>query len=675
MSKQDSIFVQPVTIKLIMKNLFLATIAMLSAAFVSAQKVAPATPIKAFGKIDNADLEMKNCDFEPDANALVLFNTGLTYYDQNFDLSMERHKRIKIFNDNGKKEANIRIEYISGGHAEYITGLQAETINLVDGKQEITRLDKKQIFTEVIDKSRSALVFSMPNVKAGSVIEYKYNWNANDIGDFPDWYFQEDVPTQYSQYITMIPDFLEFKLKSNITQPLVNMERSSESRSSTGADPITYSLDKQTRAMARVHSLPDEPYMAATTDNLESIAYQLTAVHPFGTFSKSYSDTWNKVAGRLLDDEDFGSQFKRKLTGEEAIVAKAKALHTDEEKIAYIFNEVKTDMKWDGVDRWYTNDGTVKAWERKSGNSTEINLILYHLLKLSGIKAYPMVVSTRENGKVVPYYTFLYQFNRTVVYVEMPHDKNYVLDATNKYNAYTETPASLLNGMGLYVDKENKSFDKIFLAREAPVRSVVLITASIKADGKMSGTAQINSFSYNRTQSLQHYKTDGEKKYIDYLRDNNNALKISSLKFDNMEVDTLPLTQNINFDMDLTGSDENYIYFVPNLFSSLRTNPFLSENRFTDIEFGYRNNYLISGTFTVPANYKVDAMPKSVSMMMPDSSITFRRVVLNDADKIVVRYNIDYKKPIYHKEVYPEFFEFCKKMYEMLNEQIVLKKS
>jgi hypothetical protein len=41
----------------------------------------------------------------------------------------------------------------------------------------------------------------------------------------------------------------------------------------------------------------------------------------------------------------------------------------------------------------------------------------------------------------------------------------------------------------------------------------------------------------------------------------------------------------------------------------------------------------------------------------------------------MVRLNIDHKKSIYFKEEYADFHEFCKKMYEMLNEQIVLKKS
>jgi hypothetical protein len=128
----------------------------------------------------------------------------------------------------------------------------------------------------------------------------------------------------------------------------------------------------------------------------------------------------------------------------------------------YIFKEVQAAMKWDGQDRWYTNDGTVKAWEKKTGNSAEVNLILYHLLYKAGVNAHPMVVSTREHGRVNPSYSFLYQFNRAVVYVPLADEQHYILDATGKYNIYSEIPDDLLNSTGLYIDKENKRFNTVF---------------------------------------------------------------------------------------------------------------------------------------------------------------------------------------------------------------------
>ncbi|GAA4329633.1 hypothetical protein GCM10023149_34420 [Mucilaginibacter gynuensis] len=628
-----------------------------------------------FGKIDKADLELKNCEFEPDANAEVLFDKGDVYIDRQFDIVTERHTRIKIFNDNGKKNADIRITYVSANRLEYITELQAQTINLVDGKPEITKIDKKQIFTQVVDKATSATVFSLPNVKPGSVIEYKYKITHNSIYRFPSWYYQKKIPVRYSELTTKIPEWFYYKPQFRTKQMFAKNKTENGSESlGYGTETLSYSYETSTRALANVHSLPDEPYMSSDADNLDCVHFTLTSIRPPQGFVQSGADTWPKIGGLLADDEDFGKQLKRKLAGEEAFITKAKAFAKDDDKIAYLFREVRNAMKWNGDDSWYTYDGTVKAWEKKTGNSSEVNLILFHLLKQSGVKAYPMVVSTRSNGRVNPYTPFLYQFNRAVVYIPVDSTKRYVLDATNKYNLYNEVPDNLLNSTGLYIDKESNTYDLVYLKNNEPVRQSYFINAEIKPDGKMAGSVQISSFSYNKIYCTSKYKTDGETKYIDYLRHNDNNFKISELKFDNMDVDTLPLLQKMKFDFDLTGSDDNYIYFNPNQFTSLHTNPFLSENRFTDIEFGYRDNYSVSGIYKIPAGYKVDVLPKSMTIVMPDKSITFKRMLLQEDQTITVRYIIDHAKTTYFKEEYQDFREFSKQMYEMLNEPIALKK-
>ncbi len=76
----------------------------------------------------------------------------------------------------------------------------------------------------------------------------------------------------------------------------------------------------------------------------------------------------------------------------------------------------------------------------------------------------------------------------------------------------------------------------------------------------------------------------------------------------------------------------------------------------------------------MPAGYKIDALPKSVNMIMPDKSIAFKRIVAEQDGSIIVRYTIDFRKDEYNKNDYPDFHDFFKKMLELLNEQIVLKK-
>ncbi len=79
---------------------FLLACALLVLAKAQTSPVTPST--QPYGKIDKADLEMTSCDFEKDANAEVLFDKADVYFDDRLNVILERHVRIKIFNDNGK---------------------------------------------------------------------------------------------------------------------------------------------------------------------------------------------------------------------------------------------------------------------------------------------------------------------------------------------------------------------------------------------------------------------------------------------------------------------------------------------------------------------------------------------------------------------------------------------
>lgn len=70
----------------------------------------------------------------------------------------------------------------------------------------------------------------------------------------------------------------------------------------------------------------------------------------------------------------------------------------------------------------------------------------------------------------------------------------------------------------------------------------------------------------------------------------------------------------------------------------------------------------------------MEELPKSVRMMMPDTSIVFtRRSVYNDGI-LNISYKLQFKKPFFTKAQYPEFREFYKKLFELLNEQFVYRK-
>src|SRR5690349_20835442 len=72
--------------------------------------------VPAFGKVEKADLDMKECDFDNKAEAVVLFDVGELYCNISGlvpSMTLEQHVRIKILKDKGLKNADIHLRYES----------------------------------------------------------------------------------------------------------------------------------------------------------------------------------------------------------------------------------------------------------------------------------------------------------------------------------------------------------------------------------------------------------------------------------------------------------------------------------------------------------------------------------------------------------------------------------
>jgi hypothetical protein len=121
-------------------------------------------------------------------------------------------------------------------------------------------------------------------------------------------------------------------------------------------------------------------------------------------------------------------------------------------------------------------------------------------------------------------------------------------------------------------------------------------------------------------------------------------------------------------------SSGEYLFLPYNLFTGIGKNPFVEENRVMDIDFDYPKRYVVTGSVALADNYVVNELPKNTKMIMPDTSIVLTRMIQQDANIISFRFTLDFTATGYSAESYPYVKEFFKKMHEILDERIVLKK-
>ncbi|MEQ1796825.1 MAG: DUF3857 domain-containing protein [Lacibacter sp.] len=615
-----------------------------------------AQKIPSFGKIDKADLEYKECSYDKSAVAEYLIDYGEVNYfisSSNFVNETSYRIRIKILNEKGLELANVRLPYYSKNNRQKIGGIDGYTYNLNEkGEVERTKLERKSVMEQRVDENYDMAVFTLPNVKVGSVIEYKYDHSKTNYIEIEDWIFQRSLPVRYSEYNVTIPSMLEFTYQVKRTLPV---KESVEGINNT-----------KRFVMTDIPGLDREPYMSCAKDYLQRIDFQLRSIN-----NQPILTTWTQLNQQLLDDEDFGLQLKKNILKNLPLEDELKKLTSDYAKILAVYNYVKKNVAWNGENRRYSSRGLKTALEKHSGNSADMNLLVVNLLRDAGINAYPMLVSTRENGKINPFYPFIYQFNN--VYVETELDGNrYILDASNPHNPAFMVPWDVQFTEGYIVDKTKAGFISL-----ADTKHRFRINASMSADldekGMLKGSAYLLAYEYAKNQRLSSLNKGKEKYLTEYFSEPHPEFKFDSLSVKNDDNDSLPLENQVKFNTQLNASGD-YFFYSPNFLLELEKNEFLSDQRFTDVEFGFTQYYTIVSTIRFPENMEPEELPKNIKMIMPDTSIVLQRFMQKNENSISFRITLEIKRPTYYADEYPDFKEFYAQLFERLNEQIVFKK-
>jgi Domain of Unknown Function with PDB structure (DUF3857)/Transglutaminase-like superfamily len=641
----------------------LLTLAAASLLFSFSSKAQKSKDIPDFGKVDKSEILMKECEFDKHAEAMILFDIGESVCKINYNslfAETEHHTRIKILTDKGLERANIHIRYRSAGNLKPITHISAQTYNLdAAGNISIAKVEKALIYDKKINKRYSEIIFTFPEVKAGSVIEYKYTDEASLLGD---WYFQRTIPVKLSRYITDFSPEIEINSTPYCVLPL-DIKKDEKGNSMVNV-----------YTMKDVPALRDEAYISAENDYLQRLETRIIAFDFPGQPRKSMVEPWPKVIKELMDDEDFGMQLKKNIPRTSDLDEMLKKISSPYDKMTTIHNYVRKNMQWNGYDNIWALDGVKSAWKDKKGTSGEINLILVNLLKDAGLNAHPVLVSTRENGRINTTIADYHQFDKVMAYVKID-DNTYTLDATEKYTPSKLIPLDVAASEGLVIEKVD-TYEwgwQVLWNPKYEFRNTVVIQAEIDKDGQMKGDAVVSSADYSRVSRMPGLKEGKDKFTEKYFTSKNQGTKVDSLELENEDVDSLPLIQKIHFTQTISSSGD-YKYFSANLFSGLEKNPFVADNRFSDIFFGANQRYNIIGSFTIPEGYTFDELPKNLRMIMPDTGIVFTRLLGANDNILSVRITLEFKKPVYSIDEYPEFKEFYKKLYGLLNEQFVIRK-
>ena len=645
-----------------------------------------------FGKVSKQELEEKIYPLDSSANAAILYKKRRTFYeysgDKGWELVTKVHERIKLYNKDGYDWATKIIKlYTRGGKDEHVS-IKAYTFNLIDNKVEKIKLKNSDVFKENINKYWNSKKFTMPNLTEGSVVEWEYTIRSPYYSNIDDMVFQYEIPLKYIDTKIKIPEYFVFKYLPSTYYP-VKINKNSENRTlnftyrESGSElknVLTTSHSAKVELSERIYSsieknipaIKDEPFTNNIDNYKSKTSFELTAYVPKNGLHKYFNNDWGDVTKTIYKSANFGGQLEKTSHFKNDLQATVNTTAPLNEKIATIFQFVKSKIKWDGYYGKYTSKGVKKAYKDGVGNVAEINLTLVAMLREAGVNANPILISTRANG--IPLFPTSEGFNYVIAGVEI-NNNVILLDATEKYSLPNVLPLRDLNWQGRIVRK-NESSNAVSLLPKKHTKENCFLNAKIDNDGNIAGVERII---YNNLQALQvrnKYNQVAENDIAATLEKNNDGIEIGQLKITNKNNIGKSLVYQFDFETDnqveIIGDK---MYFSPLLFLAENENPFKLEDRKFPVDFGspWEDKYTVS--IEIPEGYTVESKPENVAYTLPEGIGSYKFVVVEKGNKLQVLSDIKINLPIISPLYYPALKEFYKEMVDKQLEKVVLTKT
>ena len=641
-----------------------------------------------FGKVSKDELQEKFNSLDSTANATYLFKYRKTYFEyrqeEGFVLVTDIHERLKIYNQEGFSYAtNSALAYKSGGVKEKVTGLKGYTYNLIKDKVSEDKLKKDAIFETEISKFRDEVKFTMPNIKNGSVIEYKYKIVSPFATNVDEFVFQHDIPVKKIEASFEAPEYYNFKLNAKGYLNIVpvketkqdKIEFTTKSRSNDSGRDLNNINTSYSRSiveftkqiwkynLSNIPALKEESFVNNISNYRSSVKYELSYTQFPDSPMEYYSTTWEDVVKTIYESEDFGRELTRSNYYKDDIDKLLINNPSPQEKIRLIYNYVKSRVKWNSYYSKYTNDGVREAYKDQVGNVAEINLMLTSMLRYAGINSNPVLISTRQNG--IPLFPTREGYNYVISCVEIP-DGVILLDATSKYSSSNILPFRTLNWEGRIIRK-NGSSALINLYPKEKSKKTVSMMVGFDENGNINGTIRTLMTAYRAMRYRESYIGTNKEQFLGMLISNfevKNDLELSK-----------PIMETYKFTLesqaDVIGDE---MYISPLFFLSTMENPFKLEKREFPVDFGYPYMDKFMVNINIPEGYIVESMPNPKMIKLPNNLGAFKYDIAENNTKIQLVVESEINEAIISASYYEALKEYFKQMIEKENEQIVLKK-
>ncbi len=597
-----------------------------------------------YGKVTLEELQMNEYDLDTAAEAVVLYEYAEFIPERYIFV---QHLRIKVLK---KTATDIASMVFDGKIKNFIKGC---TYNLENGEIVKTKLKTESIFEERVIADNYRTRIAMPNVKQGSVFEVEVMQESLPSS----FEIQRSIPVVYGA--VLFPDHPDINIRI------------------TEIGYLGYAFrGENTWIVKDMPAFKDEPYIISENDyrvrmEFEPISYLFTRNNRI--YTDNFATSWEAVVKKFNESDYCGKKINELslfLNGlADSIKQKSK---NEEELVKNAFEAIKK-IHWNNNASCYVSQELKKTFQQKEGNSADININLINLLKKLDIKCYPVLFSTRKNGRVSKFAPTLHKFNYLIVAVDLTTGTKY-LDATDEFVPFGLVPDRLAGCLGLPLNNF-KPDCSILIQPSQKDKKISISTLTVDSTGNIKGKIFIQRLDYNAVDFKNYLKeqTDHDA-YIQDLEANNSGWMVDSYKFNNLNDPYQDFTSEYDVSYSTSIGTNDVFVFNPLAFVKMNSNPFIKEKRSLPISFYEPIDYSSTVTIAIPKNYSISEIPKGIDISNNDKTARFTYSIRNLGQSIEVKTKFNINKVKYETIEYNGLRNLYETMLQKLTESIILKK-
>jgi transglutaminase-like putative cysteine protease len=407
---------------------------------------------------------LKDNPARPGDHAMVLYRECIT------DDSKETHHdyyRIKIFSDEGKRWADIRIPYWKGFYK--VERIQARTVQPDGTVIPFTGEIHDLVTAKYKSVKLHAKTFTLPDVRMGSIIEYRYTLH-----------FQYPVPPSWGLQEELFTRRARFRYKPSGTLGLGWTGRLHDGKQPQQAG------DWWELELNSVSGFVSEDFTPPEGELKPYVKFYRSTKNP-EWFWRDYGERW-----RLGVDNFIGERKAiRKLA--EHVAPPGDPPETRLRKLYARTQLVRhhIQFKESERDRLKENSNVEQMLERGYGSGLDINLLLVALARAAGFEATLVWVSQRDRSWFHKEILEESQLNAHVVWVKAG-GKEYYLDPATPFCPFGLLTWEQTSAGGIRLDKDNITF--ISTPQPAMADAVIQRRATLKisAEGDLEGELAVS---------------------------------------------------------------------------------------------------------------------------------------------------------------------------------------